>query len=242
MNERLLRTLDSNLCRLSSSPRLDRRDFNRATLEVCRGLLGQRLVKLEPDGTRLSGLIVEAEAYIGQEDKGCHASAGLTPRNETMWGPPGHAYVYFTYGMHWMLNLVTEGAGRPAAVLLRTLLPVEGVSKMQERRTAWRRARRVHGSAPWENETKRAAGNPAQFTDGPAKICQALGIDRNWNGHDLCSPDSRLFVEKQPALRGVTTGPRVGLNSVPEPWKSIPWRFRVDRELYAELVAEEEFA
>ena len=199
-------------------------------------------MKLDSDGTRLSGLIVEAEAYIGQEDKGCHASAGKTPRNETMWGPPGHAYVYFTYGMHWMLNLVAEKAGQPAAVLLRALLPVEGVSKMRDRRTAWRKSRGVRGPAPWENQTMRVASDPAQFTDGPAKMCQALGIDRSWNGHDLCSPDSRLFIETQPAVQGVTTGPRVGLNSVPEPWKSIPWRFHVDPGQYAALLAEEEFA
>ena len=199
-------------------------------------------MKLETDGTRLSGLIVEAEAYIGEEDKGCHASSGLTPRNEAMWGPPGHAYVYFTYGMHWMLNLVTEETNRPAAVLLRAVLPTEGVSKMRERRTAWRRARGVRGSAPWENETVPVAGNPAQFTDGPAKICQALGIDRSWNGHDLCNPDSELFIEAATPVQGVTTGPRVGLNSVPEPWKSIPWRLRVDRGSYAELMAEEELA
>lgn len=198
-------------------------------------------MKLESDGTRLSGLIVEAEAYIGPEDKGCHASAGLTPRNESMWGPPGHAYVYFTYGMHWMLNLVTEEAGVPAAVLLRAILPVEGISTMRQRRTAWRRSRGVHGPAPWENETKRAANAAAQFTDGPAKICQALGIDRSWNGHDLCSEASRLFVEARPAFQGVTTGPRVGLSSVPEPWKSIPWRFRVGRGQHAVLLAEEEF-
>lgn len=197
-------------------------------------------MKLESDGTRLAGLIVEAEAYIGQEDKGCHASAGITPRNETMWGPAGHAYVYFTYGMHWMLNLVTEVAGRPAAVLLRALLPVEGVSKMRERRSAWRQSRGILAPAPWEGETARGVSNPAKLTDGPAKICQALAIDRNWNSRDMCRPDSLLFVETRPAVQGVTTGPRVGLNSVPEPWKSIPWRFRIERALYAELAAEEE--
>ncbi len=197
-------------------------------------------MKLESDGTRLAGLIVEAEAYIGQEDKGCHASAGITPRNETMWGPAGHAYVYFTYGMHWMLNLVTEVAGRPAAVLLRALLPVEGVSKMRERRRAWRQSRGILAPAPWESETARGVSNPATLTDGPAKICQALAIDRNWNSRDMCQPDSLLFVETRPAVQGVTTGPRVGLNSVPEPWKSIPWRFRIERALYAELAAEEE--
>ncbi len=197
-------------------------------------------MKLESDGTRLAGLIVEAEAYIGQEDKGCHASAGITLRNETMWGPAGHAYVYFTYGMHWMLNLVTEVAGRPAAVLLRALLPVEGVSKMRERRSAWRQSRGILAPAPWEGETARGVSNPAKLTDGPAKICQALAIDRNWNSRDMCRPDSLLFVETRPAVQGVTTGPRVGLNSVPEPWKSIPWRFRIERALYAELAAEEE--
>lgn len=236
----MLRILDSNPRRLNSSPRVKRGDFARPTLEVCRGLLGQRLVKLDSDGKRLSGLIIEAEAYIGQEDKGCHASAGLTPRNEAMWGPPGHAYVYLTYGMHWMLNLVTEETDRPAAVLLRAILPVEGVTKMQKRRSDWRRSRGVHDPAPWENDADRGLHDPKQFTDGPAKICQALDIDRTWNGKDLCAPESRLFIEARPTVRGVTTGPRVGLNSVPEPWKSIPWRFRVDRAQYEALQAEEE--
>ena len=202
-------------------------------------MLGQRLVRLESDGTRLSGLIIEAEAYIGQEDKGCHASSGLTPRNETMWGPPGHAYVYFTYGMHWMLNLVTEEAERPAAVLLRAILPTEGIAKMQERRSTWRRARGVRTPAPWENTSDLIAGDPAQFTDGPAKICQAFGIDRAWNGHDLCSPDSELFVETRSEVQGVTNSPRVGLDSVPEPWNSIPWRFRIPRRQYEALLAQE---
>jgi len=227
---------------LSSSPRFERGDFNRPTLEVCRGLLGQRLVKLEPDGTRLSGLIIETEAYIGQEDKGCHASSGRTARNEAIWGPPGHAYVYFTYGMHWMLNFVTEEEDRPAAVLVRAILPIQGVRTMQERRSEWRRSRGASSSAPWENKAKRAANDPAQFTDGPAKVCQALSIDRAWNGQDLCKPESQLFVEARPRIQGVTTGPRVGLNSVPEPWKSIPWRFRVPRGQYEALSAEEDFS
>ena len=202
-------------------------------------MLGKRLVKLESDGTRLSGLIIEAEAYIGQEDKGCHASSGRTPRNETMWGPPGHAYVYFTYGMHWMLNLVTEQADQPAAVLLRAILPSEGIAKMQERRSAWRRARGVRTPAPWENSSDHIPGDPAQFTDGPAKICQAFDINRIWNGHDLCHPDSELFIEKNSEVRSVTNSPRVGLNSVPEPWKSIPWRFRIPRRHYQPLRAQE---
>lgn len=197
-------------------------------------------MKLDSDGRRISGLIVEAEAYIGQEDKGCHASAGQTPRNKVMWGPPGHAYVYFTYGMHWMLNCVAEEAGRPAAVLLRAILPIEGVDQMRKRRKAWRKSRGIRGSAPWENTKVSTAGEFAQFTDGPAKICQALGIDGDWSGMDLCTPESKLFIESRPAIQGVTTGPRVGLNSVPEPWKSIPWRFQVDRSRFSTLLVEEE--
>ena len=230
----MLKILDSSLRRLNNSPRLTRNAFDRPTLEVCRALLGQLLVKLENDGSRLSGLIVEAEAYIGQEDKGCHASSGRTPRNETMWGPPGHAYVYFTYGMHWMLNFVTEGDGQPAAVLLRAVFPVEGVSKMRERRTAWRRSRAVKGEASWEQ-----SDSFADFTDGPAKLCQAIGIDRAWNGYDLCRKEAQLFVERRPTIQRVTTGPRVGLDSVPEPWKSLPWRLRVDPGDYAALLEEE---
>lgn len=197
-------------------------------------------MKLEPDGSRLSGLIIEAEAYIGEEDKGCHASAGRTPRNEVMWGPPGHAYVYFTYGMHWMLNFVTEAEGRPAAVLLRAILPSDGLATMRARRTAWRESRGFSGSAPWQDRPKRSATDPTQFTDGPAKVCQALAIDKSWNGHDLCSRDSLLFIEIRSPVQSVTTGPRVGLNSVPEPWKSIPWRLLVDRRSYPELISEEE--
>lgn len=187
--------------------RLQRDFFTRSTLVVTRELLGQRLVRIESDRTRLSGIITETEAYIGAEDQACHARAGRTPRNQVMWSTPGVAYVYFTYGMHWLLNFVTEPEGAPAVVLVRAIRPVEGVDVMRRRR-----------------------GKPDSIlTDGPAKLCQALALDGAWNGHDLCSPDSRLFVEAAPAVpdSAVRSGPRVGLYSVPEPWKSIPWRFRV---------------
>jgi DNA-3-methyladenine glycosylase len=174
---------------------------------VARELLGQRLVRIE-DGRRISGLISEAEAYTGEEDLACHAKAGLTPRTKVMYGPPGHAYVYFTYGMHWMLNFVVEPEGRPAAVLIRAIQPEEGLDLIESRRN----------------------GQSARhWTDGPGKICQALNIDGRLNGADLCSPDSELFVEKGhpvPESR-VTITPRVGLNTVPEPWKSMPWRYLV---------------
>lgn len=186
--------------------RLPRAFFARPALAVARDLLGTRLVRLS-GGTRLSGTIVETEAYVGTEDLGCHAKAGRTERNRTMWGPPGHAYVYFTYGMHWMLNAVTETDGHPGAVLIRAIAPEEGVEEMARRR----------GGRPL----------PA-LADGPAKLCQALGVDGTLDGADLCAPGAELFVEEgEPAPDAqVVTGPRVGLYSVPEPWKSMPWRFR----------------
>lgn len=187
--------------------RLPRSFFNRSTLLVARDLLGARLVKLE-DGVRIGGVIIEAEAYRGEEDLGCHAKAGRTPRTKIMYGPPGHAYVYFTYGTHWMLNFVTEAEGFPAAVLIRAIQPTEGMQIIASRRGIQPRQR---------------------WTDGPAKICQALAIDGNFKGYDLCAPDAKLFVESGIPIpdQSVTTGPRVGFNNVPEPWLSIPWRFRV---------------
>jgi DNA-3-methyladenine glycosylase len=195
---------------MSQPHRLDRDFFDRSTLVVARALLGQRLVRLEGGDLRTSGLIVETEAYIGTEDLGCHAKAGRTPRNETMWGPPGYAYVYFTYGMHWMLNFVTEPDGYPAAVLIRSLVPSEGLERIRQRRSG---------------------RTDSLLTNGPAKLCQALAVDRSMDGADLCHPASTLFVEAESPIPDahVRIGPRVGLNKVPEPWKSIPWRFRVDR-------------
>jgi DNA-3-methyladenine glycosylase len=195
---------------VSPDRRLPRRFFARPTLTVARDLLGQRLVRVERGGGRTSGRIIEVEAYIGPDDLGCHARAGRTPRNATMWGAPGHAYVYFTYGMHWMLNFVTEAEGFPAAVLVRGIVPEEGLPRIRRRRG-------------------RAAG---ALTDGPAKLCRALAIDRRFDGHDLCLPAARLFVEACPPVfpRDVTRGPRVGLYTVPEPWRSVAWRFRVSPE------------
>ena len=186
---------------------LPRDFFARPTLEVARELLGGRLVHLDND-QRLAGWIIETEAYIGEADLGCHARAGRTPRTQVMYGPPGHAYVYFTYGMHWCLNFVTEAEGFPAAVLIRAIQPVEGLAIIAARR---------------------APQPPIHWTDGPGKLCQALGIDRHHNGLDLCAPESPLFVEKEGPIspENVTIGPRVGLTNVPEPWKSMPWRLKL---------------
>ena len=191
------------------------RDFyNRPALDVARDLLGCRLVRLQ-DGQRLSGLILETEAYQGEDDLGCHASAGMTPRTAVMFGPPGHAYVYFTYGMHWMLNVVTEEEGVPAAVLIRAIQPLEGKDRMAENR-------------PY-NAGKRG------WTDGPAKLTQALQIQREFNTVDLCDPKSGLWIEPGDTVPDevITRSARIGLNSVPEPWRSIPWRFLANgRALY----------
>lgn len=188
---------------MDSSSCLPREFYARPTLTVARALLGMRLVRLQ-DGVQLSGIITESEAYIGQEDLGCHAHSGKSLRNAVMFGPPGHAYVYFTYGMHWMLNAVTERQDFPAAVLLRAIQPLEGIEIISARRQG-------------------------RDTFGPAKLTQALGIDGTLNGIDLCSPASGLWIE--PGLpvpeSTIITGPRVGLYTVPEPWKSIPWRFRI---------------
>jgi DNA-3-methyladenine glycosylase len=194
---------------------IPREFFQRQTLDVTRDLLGKRLVRVEEDGSRTAGLIIETEAYIGMEDLGCHASAGRTARNESMWGPPGHAYVYFIYGIHWMLNFVTEQEGFPAAVLLRSLEPVEGIDRIRNRRP----------------------GRPkTEWTNGPAKVCQALAIGSGFDGVDLCAAESPLFLEHggvEIPESSVTTSSRVGLYSVEEPWKSIPWRFQVVKGFFA---------
>ena len=190
-----------------SAPRLPRSFFARPALQVARDLIGVLLVRLE-NGQRLSGLIIETEAYSGEDDLGCHARVGRTARTEVMYGPPGHAYVYFTYGMHWCLNFVVESEGFPAAVLIRAIDPVEGLDTIASRRDGVARA---------------------HWTDGPAKLTKALNINKVLNGADCCRPDSVLFAERGFVISDsqLLVSPRVGLNSVPEPWKSIPWRFRV---------------
>lgn len=194
---------------MKNGARLKRHFFERETLIVARQLLGKSLIRVEPDGERLRGIIIETEAYIGEEDLACHARAGRTARNASMWGEAGHAYIYFTYGMHWMLNLVTERAGFPAAVLLRALIPREGLARMGARR----------------------AGRPqTELCSGPAKLCQAFAIDQSFDGLDLCKSGSPFYLEEAETIpdSAVTLSPRVGLNNVEEPWASMPWRFRVD--------------
>jgi DNA-3-methyladenine glycosylase len=188
---------------MKSAHPLIREFYDRPTLAVAHDLLGARLIRVV-EKVRLSAIITETEAYVGMDDLGCHAHVGKTRRNGVMFGPPGHAYVYFTYGVHWMLNAVAGRDGFPAAVLIRAIVPVEGVEVMSSRR---------HG----------------RDTLGPAKLTQALGIDGKLNGLDLCDSASGLWIEPGALVdeKDIVTGPRVGLYTVPEPWKSIPWRFRI---------------
>lgn len=197
--------------------------YYRPTLTVARELLGCRLVRIL-EGERLSGIITETEGYIGETDLGCHAKAGKTKRTQVMYGPPGRAYVYFTYGMHWCLNAVTEREDFPAAVLIRAVV-VE-----QSRDIETRRVEPVETEAGIRVVVSRRKNVPARnWTNGPAKLTVAFGIDSQQNGIDLTSTESGLWIEPGVVIpdSSVTIGARVGLYSVPEPWKSIPWRFVV---------------
>src|SRR5687767_7250674 len=153
---------------------LPREFYDRPTLTVAKELLGKVLVHRTPAGTA-AGMIVEAEAYIGEDDPACHAAPGPTRRNAPLYGPAGLAYVYLNYGIHYLVNAVTEAEGHPAAVLIRALAPVEGVSLMKRRRG-------VNGEAP-----------EAQLCRGPGNLTRAMGITLMHNLRDLVS--SPLVIE-----------------------------------------------
>jgi DNA-3-methyladenine glycosylase len=196
---------------MSNAMQLQRPFYERPARTVARALLGKRLVRLF-QGERLAGMIVETEAYCDADepDLACHgdrANNGRpTARTAVMFGPPGFAYVYFTYGLHWMFNVVTGQVGEANAVLIRALEPVEGEAIMADRRR----------------------GLPqSQWTNGPAKLAQALAIDKSLNGANLCAPEGVIWLEDAPAVdpAAIAVGPRIGLGQTPEPWLSAPWRF-----------------
>jgi DNA-3-methyladenine glycosylase len=162
--------------------------YARPTLRVAKGLLGKRLVRQIGDRP-LSGLILETEAYGGAKDSASHAFRGRTPRNSVMFGPAGTAYIYFVYGKHYLLNIVTEEEGIAGAVLLRALAPLQGPG--QE-----------------ESSGRRRIGP----TDGPARLCRALSVDGSLNGLDL-TEKRLLWVEEGPEVpsHAIHSGPRVGI-------------------------------
>jgi DNA-3-methyladenine glycosylase len=173
------------------------RDFyRRPTLDVARDLIGKVLVHETPAGTA-AGAIVEAEAYIGESDPACHAAPGPTRRNAPLYGPPGFAYVYLNYGIHYLVNAVTEAQGSPAAVLIRALEPVEGEPLMRRRRGrfAGRRA---------------DAFDTMELCRGPGNLTRALGISLRQNLRDLTSSTLRIEA-RSPAARPVQWSRRIGI-------------------------------
>jgi DNA-3-methyladenine glycosylase len=180
--------------------KLQRAFYDRPTLDVARDLIGQVLVH-NRRGIRTSGVIVEVEAYIGESDPACHAAPGPTPRNAPLYGLPGHAYVYLNYGIHCLVNVVTESEGSPAAVLIRALDPREGTAVMRRRRA------RVMTGRPIRPHRALA---DYQLCRGPGNLTMAMGITLAENRCDLLS--DRLFIEAGggPAWR-LIWGPRIGI-------------------------------
>jgi DNA-3-methyladenine glycosylase len=189
-------------------PVIKKKFYAQNTLVVARKLLGKKLVR-EINGSVLSGMIIETEAYCGEADSACHAHRGKTARNSIMFGHPGHAYVYFTYGMHYMLNVVTEEESNPCAVLIRAILPLTGVPEMEARR-------KKKGS---------------ELTNGPAKLCQAFGIDKSLYGWDL-TLRKELWLEDYKTIPAgsIITTPRIGIDYAKAEHREALWRFLVKPE------------
>jgi DNA-3-methyladenine glycosylase len=220
---------------VAAGPLLPRDFFARPAQQVAPGLLGCVLRHDTPDGA-VAVLVTETEAYAGTADAASHAFRGRTARTAVMFGQPGHAYVYFTYGMHFCVNLVCLPAGTASAVLLRAGRVIEGEELAAGRRMAASRGNEPGrgGAAGQGNGTGagRAARTPVAARDlarGPARLCQALGIGRGLDGADVCDPGSPLRVSG-PVLAvtaaDVRRGPRVGVSRAAE----VPWRFWIAGE------------
>ena len=189
---------------------LERDFFARPVLEVAPALLGCRVVRTSPEG-RVVVRVTEVEAYAGEGDPGSHAARGRTPRTAVMFGPAGHLYVYFSYGMHWCVNVVCGQDGAASAVLLRAGEVVEGVDLARERRPAARTER--------------------DLARGPARLASALGITGDLGGHDLVGGDPHVLpLTADDPVRPVTTGPRVGVAGPGGDGEQYPWRFWLDGE------------
>jgi DNA-3-methyladenine glycosylase len=191
----------AHFMRTHHQPPLPRSFYARPTLDVARDLLGKTLWRAS-DARCSAGVIVETEAYISAIDPAAHGYRGKTSRNATMFGPPGHLYVYFTYGMHYCMNVVTETDGQAAAVLLRAVEPLHGIDLMRARR--------------------RPTIPDRDLCRGPARLCQAFAVDRTLDGADLTGPE--LWITETPGFSPDTptaTSPRIGITQAAD-W---PWRF-----------------
>lgn len=173
--------------------------------KVAPRLLGCYMVR-ELEGRRLVGKIVETEAY-DQTDAASHSYRGRTPRTDVMFGPAGHVYVYFTYGMHYCMNVVCGPVGRGAAVLIRAIEPLEGIDVMTRNR---------HGIAG------------SSLTNGPAKLCYALGVDKTMNGHDLHERPLQLVINPPEAAKNIVQTTRIGITKDAHR----PWRFYLKNSAY----------
>jgi DNA-3-methyladenine glycosylase len=183
---------------------LPREFYARPVLSVARDCIGKHLVHATALGTTV-GRIVEAEAYRGPEDRAAHSFGGRrTPRTEVMFGPPGYAYVFLVYGLHWHFNIVTTAMGAPHAVLIRAVEPLAGVELMAQRRAL--------------------APSHRDLTNGPGKLCTAFGIDRGAYGADLTQPPLFLCDPGGAARPRVARSPRIGVDYAGE-WAARPWRF-----------------
>lgn len=186
-----------------------RKDFSAGSAEIAQKLIGSRLVRQLDDATRLAGVIVETEAYLGVEDAAAHSFAGRrTARTEAMYAKPGTAYVYFTYGMHHCMNVVCGRIDEPVAVLIRALEPTEGLDRMTSHRSGGRRTLA-----------------PRDLCSGPGKLCQAMAIDRTLNLEDL-TRSGRLWIEHPGTPRRIelANGPRIGVAYAGE-WAHKPLRW-----------------
>ena len=190
--------------------RLPRAALTGWSTEVAPALLGARLVSTV--GAALVAVrLTEVEAYMGERDPGSHAFRGRTPRTAIMFGPAGHLYVYFTYGMHWCANVVCGPEGAASAVLLRAGEVVRGVDAARARRPAARR--------------------DADLARGPARLASALGMDGSLDGADLCDPASAIWLEPAVDTAGsLRTGPRVGVSGAGGSGETFPWRFWLEDE------------
>ena len=192
--------------------KLDPRFYLRKdTIKVARELIGKLVVVPTEDGNRVSAMIVETEAYLGEIDKAAHSFGGRrTNRTEIMYAEGGSVYIFFVYGMYYQLNVVAGPVGHPHAILIRAAEPVEGVELMRERR----------GEMPDKN-----------LTSGPGKLCIALGIDRSLNGENFRG--DRIWIEKYKKISDadIESGRRVGIDYAEE-FAEKPWRFWLKENMY----------
>ncbi len=190
--------------RVAKLPPLAREFYKRNARKVAKDLLGKVLVRRER-GLTLAGRIVEAEAYMGEQDPAAHAAAGRTPRNEVLFGPPGHAYVYFIYGNHYCLNFSCEPEGKAGCVLIRALEPIAGVEHMV----------RLRGLKFDEAPTK--ASDLRLLTSGPGRLCQAMAITRaGENGKDVCVGGDMVVVDDGFHAKRIVSTTRIGVTKAAE--------------------------